>query len=197
LRGAGFKIQQIDLGGGLSIRYRDEVPPEPAEYGALVKRVFGGLDVALAFEPGRVLVGPAGLLVSRVEYVKQNAGRRIVVLDAAMNDLIRPAMYEAWHEMVPVSQPQPGGPLAAADIVGPVCETGDTFGTSRELPPLDEDELVAFANAGAYGATMSSTYNSRLLVPEVLVSGERFAVIRARPTYDEMLALDSVPDWLG
>jgi len=197
LRGAGFKIQQLDLGGGLSIRYRDEVPPEPAEYGALVKRVFGGLDVALAFEPGRVLVGPAGLLVSRVEYVKQNAGRRIVVLDAAMNDLIRPAMYEAWHEMVPVSQPQPGGPLAAADIVGPVCETGDTFGTSRELPPLDEDELVAFANAGAYGATMSSTYNSRLLVPEVLVSGERFAVIRARPTYDEMLALDSVPDWLG
>ena len=160
--------------------------------------MFGPLDVSVAFEPGRVLVGPAGLLVSRVVYVKEGATRRIVILDAAMNDLIRPALYDAWHELIPVQRTQAGRPARRlADLVGPICESGDTFGNGRDLPMVGEDELVALANAGAYGAVMSSTYNSRLLVPEVLVSGNRFAVIRKRPTYDELLALDSVPDWLG
>ncbi|MBV9826209.1 MAG: diaminopimelate decarboxylase [Alphaproteobacteria bacterium] len=196
VRQAGLKVRRVDLGGGLSIRYRDETPTDPAEYGALVNRIFGGLDLSMACEPGRVLVGPAGLLVARVEYIKHGASRRIVIVDAAMNDLIRPALYEAWHEIVPVRQPGSDVVVSAADVVGPVCETGDTFATGRELPPLEEGELVAFGNAGAYGAVMSSTYNTRPLVPEVLVSGDRYAVIRARPTYAEMLALDTVPEWL-
>jgi diaminopimelate decarboxylase len=202
LRQAGMKVRQVDLGGGLGIRYTDETPAEPPDYAALVNRVFGPLDVAVAFEPGRVLVGPAGLLVARVVYVKEGGyveeggTRRIVIIDAAMNDLIRPAMYDAWHELVPVREAA-GAVRSPADLVGPICESGDTFGNGHDLPMVGEDELVALANAGAYGAVMSSTYNSRLLVPEVLVSGERFAVIRPRPTYDEMLALDSVPEWLG
>ena len=196
VRQAGLKVRRVDLGGGLSIRYRDETPTDPAEYGALVNRIFGGLDLSMACEPGRVLVGPAGLLVARVEYIKHGASRRIVIVDAAMNDLIRPALYEAWHEIVPVRQPGSDVVVSAADVVGPVCETGDTFATGRELPPLEEGELVAFGNAGAYGAVMSSTYNTRPLVPEVLVSGDRYAVIRARPTYAELLALDTVPEWL-
>jgi diaminopimelate decarboxylase len=144
-----------------------------------------------------VLCGPAGLLVARVIYIKEGASKRFVILDAAMNDLIRPALYDAWHDIVPVRLPAPGASLGPADVVGPVCETGDTFAVDRELPPLAEDDLVVLTNAGAYGAVMSSTYNSRPLVPEVLVSADRFAVIRGRPTYDEMLALDRVPDWLG
>ncbi len=168
LRGAGFAVHRLDLGGG-----------------------------DLAFEPGRVLCGSAGLMVARVVYVKEGASRRFLILDAAMNDLIRPALYDAWHDIVPVRLPAPGAVLSPADVVGPVCETGDTFATERDLPPLAEDDLVAFTGAGAYGAVMSSTYNSRLLIPEVLAEGGRFAVIRARPSYDAMLALDAVPDWLA
>ena len=197
LRRIGLPVHRVDLGGGLGIRYRNETPPEMASYAALVQRVFGGLDLDIACEPGRVLVGPAGLLIARVEHVKNGASKRFVVLDAAMNDLIRPALYEAWHDIVPVRLPAPGAVLSGADVVGPVCETGDSFASDRELPPLAEDDLVAFTCAGAYGAVMSSTYNSRLLVPEIFVSEARFAVIRARPTYDELLALDRIPDWLG
>jgi diaminopimelate decarboxylase len=197
LRQVGLAVGRVDLGGGLGIRYHNETPPEPAAYAALVREVFGPLDVAIALEPGRVLAGPAGLLVARVIYAKDGASKRFVVLDAAMNDLIRPALYDAWHDIVPVRLPAPGAVLSPADVVGPVCETGDSFAADRDLPPFAEDDLVAFTCAGAYGAVMSSTYNSRLLVPEVMASEGRFAVIRERPSYDDMLALDTIPDWLG
>jgi len=197
LRASGLAVRRLDLGGGLGIRYRGETPPEPGAYAALVHDAFGALDVELAFEPGRVLCGPSGLLVARVVHVKEGATRRFVILDAAMNDLIRPALYEAWHDVVPVRLPASGAVLSPVDVVGPVCETGDSFATDRDLPPLAEGDLVALTGAGAYGAVMSSTYNSRLLVPEVLVVGDRFDVIRARPSYESMLGLDAVPDWLS
>jgi diaminopimelate decarboxylase len=197
LRGAGFAVDRLDLGGGIGIRYHVESPPEPVAYAALVQEAFGPLGLDLALEPGRVLCGPAGLLVATVVYVKDGATKRFVILDAAMNDLIRPALYDAWHDIVPVRLPKRSTLSTPADVVGPICETGDTFAVDRELPPLEEDDLVAFTNAGAYGAVMSSTYNSRLLVPEVLVAGERFAVVRARPSFAAMLGLDAIPDWLG
>ncbi len=197
LRGRGHTVRRLDLGGGIGIRYHAETPPEPSAYAALVREVFGSLDLDLAFEPGRVLCGPAGLMVARVVYVKEGSSRRFVILDAAMNDLIRPALYDSWHDIVPVRLPATGAVLATCDVVGPVCETGDTFATERELPPMAENDLVALTNAGAYGAVMSSTYNSRLLVPEILVAAGRFAVVRPRPSYEAMLALDAVPDWLG
>jgi diaminopimelate decarboxylase len=196
LRTLGFAVNRVDLGGGIGIRYRSENPFDPASYARLARKSFGSLDLHMTIEPGRVLVGEAGLLVARVVYVKEGAAKRFVILDAAMNDLIRPALYEAWHDVVPVRRPAPDAPLAPADVVGPVCESADTFAVDRDLPPLREGDLVAFTAAGAYGAVMSSTYNSRLLVPEVLVAGDRFAVIRPRPSYDDMLALDAVPDWL-
>jgi diaminopimelate decarboxylase len=196
LRGAGFAVTRLDLGGGLGIRYHAETPPEPSAYAALVREIFGPLGVDLAFEPGRALCGPSGLLVARVVYVKNGATRKFVIIDAAMNDLIRPALYNAWHDIVPVRLPEPGAVLSLADVVGPVCETGDTFATERELAPLAEDDLLALTNAGAYGAVMSSTYNSRLLVPEVLVSNHHFAVIRPRQNYDALLGMDVVPEWL-
>jgi len=195
LRGAGLAVQQVDLGGGLTIPYGDEVPASPSAYAAMVRGVFGGLDVALAFEPGRFMVGDGGILVTSVIYVKDGE-RRIVVVDAAMNDLVRPAMYKAEHRIIPIREPAPTAVISPADVVGPVCETTDTFTRDRMLPPLGEGDLVAFLTAGAYGAVMSSTYNTRPLVPEVLVSGDRFAVIRARPSHDDILALDTVPDWL-
>jgi len=196
LRSEGFAVTRLDLGGGLGVKYHAERPPEPAAYAALVHDAFDGLGLDFAFEPGRHLCGPAGLLVARVVYVKDGASRRFVIIDAAMNDLLRPALYDAWHDIVPVRLPAAGAVLSPVDVVGPVCETGDTFATARDLPPLGEGDLVALTGAGAYGAVMSSTYNSRLLVPEVLVDGSRYAVVRARPSYEEMLALDSVPDWL-
>lgn len=197
LRGAGFAVPRLDLGGGLGIRYHAENPPEPGAYAALVREIFGTLDVDLAFEPGRALCGPSGLLVARVLYIKDGSTKRFVIVDAAINDLIRPALYDAWHDIVPVRLPAPGAVLMPVDVVGPVCETGDTFATGRDLAPLAENDLLAFTNAGAYGAVMSSTYNSRLLVPEVLVWGERFAVIRPRPSFEAMLGVDVVPEWLA
>jgi diaminopimelate decarboxylase len=197
LRGFGYAVRRLDLGGGIGIRYHAERPLAPADYAALVRQAFAPLELELTVEPGRVLCGPAGLLVARVVYVKDGATRRFVILDAAMNDLIRPALYDAWHDIVPARLTAADAVLRPVDVVGPVCETGDTFAAERDLPPLAEDDLVAFTNAGAYGAVMSSTYNSRLLVPEVLVSGRRFAVVRRRPRYDEMLGLDAIPDWLA
>jgi diaminopimelate decarboxylase len=196
LRADGLAVDRVDLGGGIGIRYRGERPPDPDGYARLVGEIFGGLGLALAFEPGRVLAGEAGLLVARVVYVKEGATKRFVVVDAAMNDLIRPALYDAWHDIVPVGLPPPKARLAPADVVGPICETGDTFAVARDLPPLAEGDLVAFTAAGAYGAVMSSTYNSRLLVPETMVAGDRFAVVRARPSYDALLSLDTIPNWL-
>ena len=197
LRAKGLPVTRIDLGGGLGIRYRAEHAPEPDSYARLVREIFGPTGLAIAFEPGRMLAGPAGLLVARVIYVKQGAAKRFVIVDGAMNDLIRPALYDAWHDIVPVSLPSPDVPLAPADVVGPVCEPGDTFAVDRDLPPIAEGDLVAFTAAGAYGAVMSSMYNSRPLVPEVLVAGTRFDVIRARPSYDDMLSLDTIPTWLS
>jgi diaminopimelate decarboxylase len=197
LRAAGLTLDRLDLGGGLGIAYRGETPPDLAAYAALVKGTVGNLGVSLAFEPGRLLVGDAGVLVTSVLYVKDGTTRRFLILDAAMNDLIRPALYEAWHDIVPLRQPDAGAPRVPVDIVGPVCETGDTFATQRLLPPVAAGELVAIMSAGAYGAAMSSNYNSRRLIPEVLVRGSEFAVVRARPSYHDLLAQDSIPDWLS
>lgn len=170
--------------------------PLPFDYGALIRRTLGPLGCEIEIEPGRLIVGNAGILLSRVIWRKQGAERSFLILDAAMNDLIRPAMYEAWHDIVPVVEPPAGAELEPVDVVGPVCETGDTFATGRPLPWLDEGDLVAFRSAGAYGAVMASEYNSRPLVPEVLVSGHHFAVVRARPSFDEILNRDTIPDWI-
>jgi diaminopimelate decarboxylase len=196
VRAAGFAVARVDLGGGIGIGYRGERTPEPTDYARLVRRTFGHLDLALALEPGRVLTAEAGLLVTEVTYVKTGPGKKFVIVDAAMNDLMRPALYGAWHDILPVRRPPPHAAFGPADLVGPVCEAGDTFASDRDLPPLVEGDLLAVAAAGAYGAVMSSTYNSRLLAPEVMVSGERFAVVRARLSYDALLSLDSIPDWL-
>ena len=196
LRSDGLTVERLDLGGGLGVPYFNQpTPPAPEAYAALVARIVAGLDVRLAFEPGRMIAANAGVLLSRIIHRNDRPeGRRFLVLDAAMNDLIRPAMYEAFHDIRPVAD-QPGEVLAF-DVVGPVCETGDTFTRDRLLPPMQGGDLVAFMSAGAYGAAMSSEYNSRPLVPEVLVSGDRFAVIRRRPTYEEMLADETCPEWL-
>ena len=198
LRAEGHSITRLDLGGGLGIPYTrsNEAPPLPSDYGAMVKRVLGELGCEIEIEPGRLISGNSGLLVSRVIYVKQGEGRDFLILDAAMNDLVRPAMYEAHHDIVPVAEPAPGAPTRPFDVVGPVCETGDTFARGRDMPDLAEDDLVAFRSAGAYGAVMSSEYNSRPLIPEVLVKGDHFAVIRARPSFDEILNRDTIPAWL-
>jgi diaminopimelate decarboxylase len=191
-------VRRVDLGGGLTVPYGLGDPAvRPAEYAKTVSAVFGKLDLAFAFEPGRFLVGAGGVLVASVEYVKESSGHPVVVVDAAMNDLIRPALYHAFHDIVPVREPGRNAPPSLADIVGPVCESTDTFAKARNLPPLGEGDLVAFKTAGAYGAVMASTYNSRLLVPEVLVDGDRYAVIRARPGYDALLSLDTIPAWLA
>lgn len=198
LRAAGHNIRRLDLGGGLGIPYErsNEAPPLPSDFGAMIKETVGHLGCEIEIEPGRLIAGNAGLMVSRVIYVKSGDGRNFLILDAAMNDLIRPAMYEAHHDIVPVIEPQPGLPPQRYDIVGPVCESGDTFAKERDLPELRADDLVAFRSAGAYGAVMASEYNSRPLIPEVLVHGDQFAVIRARPTFDEMLKRDTLPQWL-
>jgi diaminopimelate decarboxylase len=196
LRGQGLSAERLDLGGGLGVPYFNQPdPPTPADYAAVVAEAVRGLDVQLAFEPGRVIAANAGVLLARVLHVhRRPEGRRFLVLDAAMNDLIRPAMYEAYHDIRPL-RPRPGA-AATYDVVGPICETGDTFTRERPLPPLEAGDLVAFMTAGAYGAAMSSEYNSRPLVPEVLVRGADFAVIRARPSYEAMLASERMPDWL-
>jgi diaminopimelate decarboxylase len=198
LRGQGFHVERLDLGGGLGAPYFDQPdPPTPADFAAVVDEVLDGLDIELVFEPGRVIAANAGILLSRVIHVHERPeGRRFLVVDGAMNDLVRPAMYDAFHHIRPVSQPRPGANLSAYDVVGPICETGDTFCRDRELPPLGSGDLVAFMTAGAYGATMSSEYNSRPLVPEVLVSGDQYAVVRPRPTYEEMLAREPLAPWL-
>jgi diaminopimelate decarboxylase len=198
LRADGHDIRRLDLGGGLGIPYTrsNEVPPLPSDYGAMVRRAVGDLGCEVEIEPGRLIAGNAGVLLARVIWVKEGEDRRFLILDAAMNDLIRPSMYGAHHDIVPVVEPAPGTELTPMDVVGPVCESGDTFARARLMPPLAEGDLVAFRSAGAYGAVMASEYNSRPLVPEVLVRGDQFAVIRARPTYDEMIARDSLPPWL-
>ncbi|MGE5476300.1 MAG: diaminopimelate decarboxylase [Bacteroidales bacterium] len=196
LRADGFDIQRLDLGGGLGVPYEDETPPHPDEYARAIKDNLGDLGCRIVLEPGRLLVGNAGILVSRVIYMKEGSTRTFAIVDAAMNDLMRPALYDAHHTIEPVVLAAPGTATVPVDVVGPVCETGDTFAKQLPLPPLKAGDLVVFRTAGAYGAAMSSTYNTRPLVPEVLVNGDRFAVVRARPTYEDMLALQSLPEWL-
>lgn len=197
LRSNGHPISHVDLGGGLGIPYnpRDAKPPEPKVYADMVRDVFGGFDGSLIFEPGRMIAGNAGVLLTQLVYAKEGEGRTFYIVDAAMNDLARPAMYEAFHDIVPVKEPT--GDQTVADFVGPICESGDTFAKSRTTEVLAPGDLAVFRSAGAYGAVMASTYNSRPLVPEVLVSGDRYAVIRPRQSLDELLSLDRVPDWLA
>ena len=198
LRAAGHQIDRLDLGGGLGIPYErsNSAPPLPLDYGAMIKRVLGHLGCEIEIEPGRLISGNAGLLVAQVIYHKAGEDRDFLIVDAAMNDLVRPSMYGAHHDIVPVVEPAPGAEQLTYDVVGPVCETGDTFAKARALTGLDAGDLIAFRSAGAYGAVMASEYNSRPLVPEVLVRGDQFAVIRARPTYDQMIARDSIPEWM-
>ncbi len=195
LRAAGHEVSRADLGGGLGVPYLSDMPdpPSPAAYGEMVARVTKGWNVRLAFEPGRLIAGNAGILVSRVVRLKTGRERTFVIIDAAMNDLLRPSLYEAWHDIGAVRQTDA---RMTADVVGPVCETGDTFASERDLPALKEGDLMVFRTAGAYGATMASTYNSRLLTPEVMVSGNRWALVRERSTYEALIARDVVPDWL-
>ncbi len=198
LRAEGHAIRRLDLGGGLGIPYErsNEAPPLPLDYGDVIRRTVGDLGCEIEIEPGRLIAGNAGVLLSRVIYVKEGEGRDFLILDAAMNDLVRPAMYSAWHEIEPVKAPEPGAERRPFDIVGPVCESGDTFARARSLPPIASGDLVAFRSAGAYGAVMASEYNSRPLVPEVLVHGDQFAVIRPRPTFDDLINRDTIPSWL-
>ena len=196
LRGEGLSVERLDLGGGLGAPYFDApTPPSPADLAAVIRRTLGGLDVRLAFEPGRVIAANAGVLLARVIHVHERPeGQRFLVLDAAMNDLVRPAMYESYHDIVPIRGRE--GAHRAYDVVGPICETGDTFARARDLPPLLAGDLVAFLSAGAYGASMSSEYNSRPLTPEVLVRGDHWAVVRPRPTYSDMLGREPLAPWL-
>ena len=197
LRRAGLGVERLDFGGGIGVRYRAEAPPSVEEYAALARRLTGNLGFRLSFEPGRALVANAGLLLSRVIYVKPGVTRRFVIQDAAMNDLIRPALYDAWHEIVTVREPDPKAPREPADVVGPVCESSDIFALGRALPPVAPGDLLSILSAGAYGAVMSSGYNTRLLVPEVLVEGGEFAVVRPRPSYEDVLGQDRIPPWLA
>jgi diaminopimelate decarboxylase len=198
LRADGHVIEHVDLGGGLGIPYRDdnEPPPRPEAYADVVKRATRELGCTLIFEPGRLLVGNAGILLTRVLYVKRGEAKTFVIVDAGMNDLIRPTLYEAHHEIWPVSEPAFNTPRMKADIVGPVCESGDFLALARDLPEVKSGDLLAVMSAGAYGAVQAGTYNSRALVPEVLVRGGEWAVVRPRLELDALLALDRMPSWL-
>ncbi len=198
LRADGHAIEHVDLGGGLGIPYRidNDPPPLPEAYAAIVRKHVTRLGLKVIFEPGRLIVGNAGILVAEVIYLKEGDARNFVIVDAAMNDLIRPTLYDAFHEIRPVIEASADRPRIVADVVGPVCETGDFLALDRDLPRPEAGDLLAFSTAGAYGAVQAGTYNSRLLVPEVLVDGARFHVVRPRRTYEELIGLDSVPDWM-
>jgi diaminopimelate decarboxylase len=196
LRADGHRIDRFDIGGGLGIVYKREKPPSIADFLAMVKKETKGLGCELAFEPGRRLVGEAGVLVGEVILVKPGASKTFVIVDAAMNDLIRPTLYDAWHDIVPLRQPRPGAATIRCDIVGPICESGDYLAQNRELPRLSAGDLVMIRSAGAYGAVMGSTYNTRPLAPEVMVDGTRFAVTRPRPSIEDMISAERMPAWM-
>jgi len=199
LRDDGHSIERIDLGGGLGVRYtRDNNPtPDPGAYGEMVARLTGGLGANLIFEPGRLIAANAGILVASVIYVKEGEAKTFLIVDAGMNDLIRPAMYHAYHDILPVTEAAPGTPRVAYDVVGPVCESSDIFAANRGLPEQKAGDLIAIMTAGAYGAVMASAYNARPLAPEVLVKQDRFSVVRPRMDDDTLIAADRVPDWLS
>jgi diaminopimelate decarboxylase len=196
LKSEGHNIRHVDLGGGLGVPYRgdNDIPPHPDEYAAMVKRTLGHLGLKYMMEPGRMIVGNAGIMVSRVIYVKENEGKTFVVQDAAMNDLIRPTLYDAYHEILAVDESRNETALEA-DVVGPVCETGDYFAKSRRMPKFEQGDLVAIMTAGAYGAVQSGTYNTRPLIPEILVKDDQFAIVRPRQTYEELIGLDKLAPW--
>ena len=199
LRDDGHEIDHVDAGGGLGIPYRldDPPPPDPSAYAAIVRKRLGNLGARILFEPGRLFVGNAGILVSEVIYLKEGAAKNFLVVDAAMNDLIRPTLYEAHHDILPVSEAKKGGPAMVADVVGGICETGDYLALGRSLPRLGSGDLVAVMTAGAYGAVQGGTYNTRPLTPEVLVKGAEWSVVRPRQTYDELIGLDRLAPWLA
>jgi len=198
LRADGHTIEHVDIGGGLGIPYKDsnEIPPLPADYADVVKNQLRGLDCKIVAEPGRLIAGNAGILLTEVLYVKDGGEKTFVIVDVAMNDLVRPTLYEAWHEIKPAVISAANAPMIKADVVGPVCETGDYMALDREMMMPKPGDLLSIGSAGAYGAVQAGTYNSRLLVPEVLVNGDRYHVVRPRTSYDELIGLDSVPDWL-
>ncbi|HEY1542519.1 MAG TPA: diaminopimelate decarboxylase [Xanthobacteraceae bacterium] len=198
LRADGHHIEHVDLGGGLGIPYRDdnEPPPDPEAYAQVVKRATRNLDCTLIFEPGRLIVGNAGILVARVLYLKRGDAKTFVIVDAAMNDLVRPTLYEAHHEIWPVRRPPPGAPAMRADVVGPVCESGDYLARDRDLVEPAPGDLVAVMSAGAYGAVQAGTYNTRALVPEILVNGAEWSIVRPRVEVEELIGLDRLPGWL-
>jgi diaminopimelate decarboxylase len=199
LRADGHAIDRLDLGGGLGVPYEldNNPPPDPAAYGAMVASVTRDLGCRLIFEPGRLIAANAGVLVSQVLYVKKGDAKQFLIIDAGMNDLIRPALYESFHQIVPVREHSPAGRHAVYDVVGPVCETSDLFAASRSLPELKDGDMVAIMSAGAYGAVMASAYNARPPAPEVLVAGSEWSVVRSRLTHDQLIAQDSLPDWLA
>jgi diaminopimelate decarboxylase len=198
LRAAGHELEHLDLGGGLGVPYRHqaEAPPHPDLYAAIVKEMLGDLGLKIVLEPGRMIVGNAGVLVTRVVFVKEGRDRTFTIVDGAMNDLIRPTLYEAHHDILPVNEQLLSTPPVQQDIVGPVCETGDYLALDRNLPPFQSGDLMAVMTAGAYGAVMASTYNTRPLVPEVLVRAEEFAEVRPRLGYEDLIGLDRLPPWL-
>ena len=198
LRQDGHNIRRLDLGGGLGIPYEssNQSPPLPEDYAKVIHETVGDLDCEIEIEPGRLLTGNAGLMVSSVIYNKSGEGRDFMIVDAAMNDLIRPALYEAYHEIIPVIESTENSEIQDYDIVGPVCETGDTFANKRALTPVADGEMVAFRSAGAYGAVMASEYNTRPLIPEILVHGDQFSIIRDRPSIEAIIKRDIIPDWL-
>lgn len=199
LRADGHSIDHVDVGGGLGIPYKDDnnPPPEPDAYARIVKDQLASLNCRIVTEPGRLIVGNAGILVTEVIYVKDGGDKTFIIVDAAMNDLIRPTLYEAYHEIKPVVLQAANAPRIKADVVGPVCETGDYLALDREMSKPKPGDLIAVGSAGAYGAVQAGTYNTRRLIPEVLVKGGEFHVIRKRPSYEDLIALDSVPDWLA
>lgn len=199
LRREGHEISFVNLGGGLGIPYRwdQDEPPLPKDYAAVVRSLSNRLGAKLLFEPGRVIMGNAGILVTEVIYVKRGAEKTFVIVDAGMNDLIRPTLYDAYHDIWPVEEKLRHGHMTRADVVGPVCETGDFFAKNRELPPVSPGDLLAIMSAGAYGAVQSTSYNSRRLIPEVLVSHGDYAVVRPRPSYGDMLKAETIAPWLS
>jgi diaminopimelate decarboxylase len=198
LRADGHAILRLDLGGGLGVPYEhdNQPPPDPAAYGAMVSRVTRDFGCKLLFEPGRLIAANAGVLVARVIYVKRGDAKTFLIIDAGMNDLIRPALYDSHHQIVPVAEPVPGFPRIRYDVVGPVCETSDLFAANRDLPELKSGDLVAILSAGAYGAVMASSYNARPPAPEILVKGEEWSIIRPRLSYEQLIAQDRLPSWL-